>query len=71
MPRKNAENVENVGQSAKEIKSWSNGFGLLPGSQCRVWNEQRAKWLHGKVVAVAEEAGSFVQPFFLANCTAR
>ena len=40
----------------KEAKNWCHGFGLLPGSQCRVWNEQIAKWVQGKVVAVADEA---------------
>ena len=45
-------NLENT----KVLQGWSSGFGLLPGSQCRVWCEERSKWLPSCVVAVADEA---------------
>ncbi|CAK9092518.1 Reticulocyte-binding protein 2-like a [Durusdinium trenchii] len=46
------------------LKGWRAGFGLLPDSQCRVWCEQRAKWLPGRVVAVTDQVAVAVAKRF-------
>ncbi|CAE7325311.1 unnamed protein product, partial [Symbiodinium pilosum] len=37
-----------------EIAGWQ-GTGLAPGEECRVWSEQKGKWVKGEVVSVHDE----------------